>query len=56
VAQDTSSRAIRVIYGGSVAPDGAGPLPAERGVDGLFVGRAALDPRAFAAIVHTAVG
>jgi triosephosphate isomerase len=51
----SSSRSVAVIYGGSVAPDGAGPLLAEPGVDGLFVGRAALDPRAFAAIVHTPV-
>lgn len=54
-AQGSSSRAVPVIYGGSVAPDGAGSLLAEPGVDGLFVGRAALDPRAFAAIVHTPV-
>lgn len=54
-AQDASSLPIPVIYGGSVAPNGAGPLLAEPGVDGLFIGRAALDPRAFAAIVHTAV-
>jgi triosephosphate isomerase len=44
---------IPVIYGGSVTPDGAAALLAEPGVDGLFVGRSALDPRAFAAIAHT---
>jgi triosephosphate isomerase len=44
---------IPVIYGGSVAPAGAAALLAEPGVDGLFVGRSALDPRAFAAIAHT---
>jgi triosephosphate isomerase len=47
---------IPVIYGGSVDPAGAGPLLAEPGVDGLFVGRAALDPVAFAEIVHTPLG
>jgi triosephosphate isomerase len=40
----------RVIYGGSVDQLTAGPILAQDGVDGLFVGRAALDPRAFAEI------
>jgi triosephosphate isomerase len=40
----------RVIYGGSVDPLTAGPILAQAGVDGLFVGRAALDPTRFAAI------
>ena len=40
----------RVIYGGSVDPLTAGPILAQDGVDGLFVGRAALDPARFAAI------
>jgi len=42
----------RVIYGGSVDPLTAGPILAEDGVDGLFVGRAALDPKRFAAIAR----
>jgi triosephosphate isomerase len=42
----------RVIYGGSVDPPTAAPLLAREGVDGLFVGRAALDPRHFAAIAR----
>jgi triosephosphate isomerase len=42
----------RVIYGGSVDPLTAGPILAEDGVDGLFVGRAALDPGRFAAIAR----
>jgi triosephosphate isomerase len=54
-ASSSSSTSVPVIYGGSVDPNGAGPLLAEPGVDGLFVGRSALDPRAFATIVHTAV-
>ncbi len=41
-----------VIYGGSVDPETAAGLLAGEGVDGLFVGRAALDPERFAAIVH----
>jgi triosephosphate isomerase len=44
-----------VIYGGSVSPDGARSLLAVPGVDGLFVGRSALDPRVFAAIAHAAI-
>ena len=42
----------RVIYGGSVDPLTAGPILSENGVDGLFVGRAALDPKQFAAIAQ----
>ncbi|HEV3101310.1 MAG TPA: triose-phosphate isomerase [Candidatus Dormibacteraeota bacterium] len=40
----------RVIYGGSVDQLTAGPILAQDGVDGLFVGRAALDPQRFAEI------
>ena len=42
----------RVIYGGSVDSLTAGPILSQDGVDGLFVGRAALDPKQFAAIVQ----
>src|SRR6267142_384486 len=44
----------RVIYGGSVDPFTAGPILREDGVDGLFVGRAALDPKRFATIAQLA--
>ena len=44
----------RVIYGGSIDPLTAGPILAQDGVDGLFVGRAALDPSHFAAIAGKA--
>jgi triosephosphate isomerase (TIM) len=44
----------RVIYGGSVDVERAGPLLEDESVDGLFVGRAALDPAVFAAIALTA--
>ena len=40
-----------VLYGGSVDLANAGALLGLAGVDGLFVGRAALDPRTFARIV-----
>ncbi len=46
----------RVIYGGSVDAEGAEALLAAPGVDGLFVGRASLDPVRFAAIAHVPVG
>lgn len=42
----------RVVYGGSVSLDNAGDLLAQPGVDGVFVGRAALDPLVFARIAH----
>lgn len=43
----------RVIYGGSVDTAVAEALLRQPGVDGLFVGRAGLDPHRFAEIVHT---
>jgi triosephosphate isomerase len=42
----------RVIYGGSIDPSNAAPILATPGVDGLFVGRAALDPATFAEIAR----
>lgn len=39
--------ATPVLYGGSVDATNAGPIANLAGVDGLFVGRAALDPRTF---------
>lgn len=55
-AELTSSRpehaTVPMIYGGSVGLAGAGSLLGQPGVDGLFVGRMALDPQAFAAIAH----
>lgn len=44
---------LRIIYGGSVDEESAGWLLAEAEVDGVFVGRAALDPYRFAAIART---
>ncbi|MBA2718373.1 MAG: triosephosphate isomerase [Chloroflexi bacterium] len=45
----------RVLYGGSVDERNAAQLLACDGVGGLFVGRAALDPRRFAAIAATPI-
>lgn len=46
---------VPIIYGGSVAPSSADALLEQPDVDGLFVGRQALDPRVFAAIAGTTV-
>jgi triosephosphate isomerase len=46
------SSASRIIYGGSIDTANAGAILGTPGVDGLFVGRAALDPHAFAEIAH----
>ncbi len=55
-ASDPTGQRARVIYGGSVDAGTAGPILDQDGVDGLFVGRAALDPAQFAAIVRIANG
>jgi len=44
-----------VLYGGSVKPDNAAELLAQRNVDGALVGGASLDPESFAAICRAAV-
>ena len=46
----------RVLYGGSVDPGNAEGIARLEGVDGLFVGRSALDPAAFVRIAGVAVG
>ena len=43
---------VPIIYGGSVSLESAPTLLGQRSVDGLFVGRQALDPRVFAAVAH----
>jgi triosephosphate isomerase len=48
--------AVPIIYGGSVSLAGAARLLGQPGVDGLFVGRQALDPRVLAAIAHVKSG
>jgi len=47
-----AGRSVRVIYGGSVDEEVAPSILGEPGVDGLFVGRRALDPHFFAEIAH----
>jgi triosephosphate isomerase len=41
-----------ILYGGSVKPDNAAALIAEREIDGLLVGGASLDPASWSAIVR----
>ncbi len=45
---------VRILYGGSVAPDLAAEYFAQPDVDGALVGGASLDAGAFAAIVRAA--
>lgn len=47
----TAGERPTIIYGGSVAPENAGELAADPAVQGLFVGRAALQPESFRRIV-----
>jgi triosephosphate isomerase len=42
---------LRILYGGSVKPEGAKALMSESEIDGALVGGASLDPKSFAAIV-----
>jgi triosephosphate isomerase len=49
------AHATRVIYGGSVDASNAGEITGLEHVDGLFVGRAALDPDAFVRIAGVPV-
>ncbi len=44
---------VPILYGGSVNSGNARPLLAARGVDGLLVGGASLDPEGWAAICNT---
>ena len=46
---------MRVIYGGSVDEAVAPEVLDQPGVDGLFVGRRALDPAAFATIAQVTI-
>jgi triosephosphate isomerase (TIM) len=51
--KDAAER-VRILYGGSVKPDGAAELLALPDVDGALVGGASLDPADFATIVDAA--
>ena len=53
---DATSKAVRVLYGGSVTTDNAEAILGVSGVDGLLVGGASLDVHAFAEIIEKAHG
>ena len=48
----TAADEIRIQYGGSVKPDNAAALRAEKDIDGALVGGASLEPDSFAQIVR----
>jgi triosephosphate isomerase len=45
---------VRLLYGGSVTPENAGPLAGRPGISGFLVGGASLDPADFASICRAA--
>ena len=45
----------RIIYGGSVKPDNAGPITAEPDIDGALVGGASLEVRSFVQIIRESI-
>ena len=47
-----AAKSLRILYGGSVKPDNAKALMAEKEIDGVLVGGASLDPDSFARIVN----
>lgn len=49
---DDVAQSVRIQYGGSVKPTNADELMSQPNVDGALVGGAALDPEAFARIIH----
>jgi len=51
-----SAERMRILYGGSVKPDNAAQLCAQKDIDGALVGGASLDPASFAKIVAAAAG
>ena len=54
IAERTPAR-TPVLYGGSVTVDNVGELAAEPTIDGLFIGRAAWEPKRFAAMIDSAI-
>lgn len=52
----TNAQKIRIQYGGSVNPNNAAELLAERDIDGALVGGASLDPHSFSGIIEAVTG
>jgi triosephosphate isomerase len=53
---ETTARAVRIQYGGSVTPENIAELMKEEHIDGALVGGASLDPAKFAEIIKRARG
>ncbi|MDB0031371.1 triose-phosphate isomerase [Opitutales bacterium] len=51
---DTSADSIRILYGGSMKPENAAGLLAQKDVDGGLIGGASLTARAFVGIIEAA--
>jgi triosephosphate isomerase (TIM) len=51
-----AAKGLRILYGGSVKPDNASVLLAQKDVDGALVGGASLDAETFWSIIHAAPG
>ncbi|GAO99382.1 triose-phosphate isomerase [Fructobacillus ficulneus] len=51
--QDLAQK-IRILYGGSVTPDNAPAFFCQKDIDGILVGKAALDPHKFLKLVNQA--
>ncbi len=51
-----NSATFRILYGGSVKPENSGELMKQPDLDGLLVGGASLDARAFAEIIKNGLG
>ena len=49
-----AGQAVRILYGGSLKPDGAEDLLSLPDIDGGLIGGASLDPKDFASLVQTA--
>jgi triosephosphate isomerase len=49
---EAAAQALRILYGGSVKPDNAKALMAEKEINGVLVGGASLDAESFARIVN----
>lgn len=52
----THAKKIPILYGGSVKPENASEITAEKDVDGVLVGGASLDPETFAEIIQNIAG
>jgi triosephosphate isomerase len=51
---DDFAEGVRILYGGSVKPDNAGEIMAQRDVDGALVGGASLQVESFMQLVEAA--